>query len=138
MIFWAPSNSVYVWKCLRNFTSLLKKIIHSFFNFGRTEIIKDWTYDGYSYVSLEQDLTHGVKTPHFYHELVYQLIYFTLTDGSQKCIDAAVETLEYLKKKGLLTDEQTKTGFLRIYKEMDELTLDVPSVSIISFWPFFE
>ena len=81
-------------------------------------------------MSLEQDLTHGVKTPHFYHELVYQLIYFTLTDGSQKCIDAAVETLEYLKKKGLLTDEQTKTGFLRIYKEMDELTLDVPAVSI--------
>lgn len=95
------------------------------------EIIKDWTYDGYSYVSLEQDLTHSVKTPHFYHELVYQLIYFTLTDGSQKCIDAAIETLEYLKKKGLLTDEQTKTGFLRIYKEMDELTLDVPSAHLL-------
>ena len=36
-----------------------------------SKLVDDWMMDGYSYISLGDELKEFFKTPNFYHELIY-------------------------------------------------------------------
>lgn len=96
------------------------------------KIVDDWAQDGFSYISLAEDLRDGFKAPHFYHELVYLILLKAIAVGGRESMSHVVETLMYLvQNKALVTQNQVQMGFKRVYKEMDDLAVDVPAVSTL-------
>lgn len=92
-----------------------------------SKIVADWYYDGYSAKSLVQDLTSSIKTPHYYHELIYQILIKAMTEGKDHALTAAINTIKVLVyKNGIVSKSQVNSGFLRIFNEMDDLTIDIP------------
>merc|ERR1711884_612987 len=61
-----------------------------------SKLVDDWVMDGYSYISLADDLKECFKTPNFYHELVYQLLIKTVSKSTREVLQYCVQTLEYL------------------------------------------
>ena len=60
-----------------------------------SKLVDDWATDGYSYISLGDELNEYFKTPNFYHELVYLLLIKTVGKANQECLQYCVQTLEY-------------------------------------------
>ena len=95
------------------------------------KIVDDWKYDGYSSKSLIEDIQKGLNTPHYYHELVYKLISKAMYVGTPESVNACIETLEACVKKEIIESNQVKQGFLRIFEDFDELTIDIPRCAVM-------
>lgn len=100
-------------------------------SFELSKIVDDWKHDGFSARSLAQDLRSGVNAPHYYHELVYQLLIKALSIGSTEALEAVVQSLAYLVKSDILELNQVKTGFMRIFSDFDELKIDIPKATLL-------
>jgi len=94
-----------------------------------SKLVDDWMIDGYSYISLADELKECFKTPNFYHELVYLLLMKTVEKSTREVLQYCVQTLEYLViHRKLIHKNQMKIAFMRFYKQLDELAVDIPAV----------
>ncbi|XP_075698925.1 programmed cell death protein 4 [Rhinoderma darwinii] len=67
-----------------------------------------------------------LEVPHFHHELVYEAILMALEASGDTTYKMMLNLLESLWKSAVLTLDQMKRGYDRIYKEIPDINLDVP------------
>lgn len=67
-----------------------------------------------------------LEVPHFHHEFVYEAIVKAIEDSKGHTIDQICSLLKYLFDAGIITLDQLKNGFLRVFEEMPEIVIDVP------------
>jgi programmed cell death protein 4 len=68
-----------------------------------------------------------LEVPHFHHELVFEAVVMVLEDGSDRCSEKMVQLLKYLSDSNIITPDQMKNGFLRVFDNMADISLDVPN-----------
>jgi programmed cell death protein 4 len=57
---------------------------------------------------------------------VYEAIMMAIEDASDKTMDLIRDLLEEAAKTVVVTPQQLKAGFLRVYQEMPDISIDVP------------
>lgn len=68
-----------------------------------------------------------LEVPHFYHEFVYEAVLMAIEDSKQvQDIVSIAKLLKDMSDTNLLSVDQLKKGFLRIFDEMPEISIDVP------------
>lgn len=68
-----------------------------------------------------------LEVPHFHHELVYELIYLVLEDANHnRTMNLMLTLLKSFSHTSIITSTQIKEGFERVFKNMADISLDVP------------
>ncbi|KAM6429722.1 programmed cell death protein 4-like [Rhynochetos jubatus] len=67
-----------------------------------------------------------LEVPHFHHELVYEAVVMVLEGAGEGPVATMVTLLKVLWETGLVTLDQMNRGFQRVYKELGDISLDVP------------
>lgn len=70
-----------------------------------------------------------LDVPHFHHELVYDSLDFLLQKGNGHAIDLIVTLLDRLCQAVIVTYDQLKIGFTRIFDVLPDISLDVPNAN---------
>lgn len=68
-----------------------------------------------------------LDVPHFHHELVYEAVMTVLEDYNEHCLEMMSKLLQHMDKATIITSDQMKAGFRRIYDDMTEIVLDIPN-----------
>ncbi|KAB0802895.1 hypothetical protein PPYR_05081 [Photinus pyralis] len=74
---------------------------------------------------------HSLEVPHFHHELVYEAIVMALEANSAVKEEALCKLLKSFDAAVLLTQDQMERGFLRVYEDLPDISMDVPLAYII-------
>lgn len=69
---------------------------------------------------------NDLEVPHFHHEFVYEAIVKAIEDSKETTIDKICALLKYLFDSGVITIDQLKNGYLRVFEEMPDIVIDVP------------
>lgn len=72
-----------------------------------------------------------LEVPHFHHELVYEAIVMALEANSGGKEEAACRLLKAFDAEVLLTPDQIEKGFMRVYEDLYDISMDVPLAYII-------
>jgi len=76
-----------------------------------------------------------LEVPHFHHELVYEAIIMVIESMHEKTEEAMCKLLQSLFRSFVITIDQMREGFQRVYDEMAEIFLDVPAAyTILERW----
>lgn len=67
-----------------------------------------------------------LEVPHFHHELVYEAILMVLEASGDTTYKMMLNLLESLWKSAVITLDQMKRGYDRVYHEIPDINLDVP------------
>jgi len=67
-----------------------------------------------------------LEVPHFHHELVYEAVVMVIEDMGERALDLICVLLKSLTSSVIVTLDQLKNGFKRVYEEMPEICIDVP------------
>ncbi|XP_029466218.1 programmed cell death protein 4 isoform X1 [Rhinatrema bivittatum] len=67
-----------------------------------------------------------LEVPHFHHELVYEAIVMVLEATGDATFKMVIDLLKSLWKSAVITVDQMKRGYDRIYCEIPDINLDVP------------
>ncbi|KAB7506551.1 Programmed cell death protein 4 [Armadillidium nasatum] len=67
-----------------------------------------------------------LEVPHFHHELVYEAVNMVLERMNERTTKMICTLLTSLCNAIIITPNQMKEGFLRIYEDMPQICLDVP------------
>lgn len=67
-----------------------------------------------------------LDVPHFHHEIVYEAVMIAMEDGSERTSMKITDLLKYFSESSIITVDQMKTGFERVYNNMDDIVLDIP------------
>ncbi|XP_065528311.1 programmed cell death protein 4 isoform X2 [Lathamus discolor] len=67
-----------------------------------------------------------LEVPHFHHELVYEAIVMVLESTGEKTFKMILDLLKSLWKSSVITVDQMKRGYERVYCEIPDINLDVP------------
>ncbi|KAM5132603.1 programmed cell death protein 4 [Mantella aurantiaca] len=67
-----------------------------------------------------------LEVPHFHHELVYEAVLMVLESSGDNIYKTMLPLLECLWKSGVVTLDQMKRGYDRIYYEIPDINLDAP------------
>ncbi|KAG9470806.1 hypothetical protein GDO78_016693 [Eleutherodactylus coqui] len=67
-----------------------------------------------------------LEVPHFHHELVYEAILMVLEASGDTTYKMMLNLLESLWKSAVITLDQMKRGYDRIYHEIPDINLDAP------------
>jgi len=67
-----------------------------------------------------------LEVPHFYHEFVYEAVVMVIEDMGERAMDLICQLLKSLCSSVIITIDQLKNGFNRVYLEMPEICIDVP------------
>jgi programmed cell death protein 4 len=67
-----------------------------------------------------------LEVPHFHHELVYEAVMMAIEDTSDRTMDLICSLLKSMATSVIVTPDQLKAGFLRVYEEMPDISIDVP------------
>ena len=68
-----------------------------------------------------------LEVPHFHHELVYEAVVLVLEDGGDRCVDVMSSLLQHMAQTTIITSDQFKQGFMRVFDDMTDIVLDVPN-----------
>uniref|UniRef100_A0A8C5WL22 Programmed cell death protein 4 n=1 Tax=Leptobrachium leishanense TaxID=445787 RepID=A0A8C5WL22_9ANUR len=77
-------------------------------------------------VSEAERCLQELEVPHFHHELVYEAVLMVLEATGGTTYKLMLSLLEALWKSGVITLDQMKRGYDRIYSEIPDINLDVP------------
>ncbi|NP_001080530.1 programmed cell death 4 L homeolog [Xenopus laevis] len=88
-------------------------------------LLKEYVLSG-DVVEAERCLQE-LEVPHFHHELVYEAILIVLEATGNSAYTMMLSLLEALWKSGVITLDQMKRGYDRIYQEIPDINLDVPN-----------
>jgi programmed cell death protein 4 len=72
-----------------------------------------------------------LNVPHFHHEFVFEALDFTLQKGNDHAIDLITNLLKGLCQTFIVTYDQLKMGFTRLFDILPDISLDVPNASAI-------
>jgi len=72
-----------------------------------------------------------LEVPHFHHELVYEAVVMVLESMHEKTDEAMCKLLQLLFRSFVVTIEQMRAGFQRVYDQMVEISIDVPQAYIV-------
>ncbi|XP_017465428.1 PREDICTED: programmed cell death protein 4-like [Rhagoletis zephyria] len=72
------------------------------------------------------DCLKDLEVPHFHHEFVYEAIVKAIEESKPNIIEQICSLLKYLYDSGIITTDQLKNGFLRVFEEMPDIVIDVP------------
>jgi len=67
-----------------------------------------------------------LDVPHFHHEIVYEAVVIAIESGSPKVTSSMVGLLKHLHGDSLISEEQMRGGFERVFQSMDDIVLDTP------------
>jgi len=67
-----------------------------------------------------------LEVPHFHHELVYEAILMAIEDMGEKTQQAISKLLQSLSSSAIVSVDQLRNGFTRIFRELDDIVLDTP------------
>lgn len=68
-----------------------------------------------------------LEVPHFHHELVYEAVVMVIESMHEKTDEAMCKLLQALFRSFVITIDQMKKGFERVYDFMPEIAIDVPA-----------
>ncbi|KAG8558557.1 hypothetical protein GDO81_017045 [Engystomops pustulosus] len=77
-------------------------------------------------VSEAERCLQELEVPHFHHELVYEAILMVLEASGDTTYKMMLNLLECLWKSAVITLDQMKRGYDRIFQEIPDINLDVP------------
>ncbi|KAJ8262231.1 hypothetical protein GJAV_G00164090 [Gymnothorax javanicus] len=77
-------------------------------------------------VSEAEHCLRDLEVPHFHHELVYEVVIMVLESKGDTAVRMMTKLLKAFWEMGLITLDQMNRGFQRVYKELPEISLDVP------------
>jgi len=72
-----------------------------------------------------------LEVPHFNHELVYEAVIMVIESMHEKTEEAMCKLLQSLFRSFVITIDQMRAGFFRVYEEMAEISLDVPAAYLV-------
>lgn len=76
-----------------------------------------------------------LEVPHFHHELVYEASVMVLESTHVKTEEAMCKLLSSLFRSFVITIDQMRAGFHRLYEDMEEYSLDVPNAyTVLGRW----
>jgi programmed cell death protein 4 len=67
-----------------------------------------------------------LEVPHFHHEFVYEAVVMVIENMGERAMDLICALLKSLCSSVIVTLDQLKNGFNRVYLEMPEICIDVP------------
>ncbi|KAM9380014.1 programmed cell death protein 4 [Phaethornis superciliosus] len=67
-----------------------------------------------------------LEVPHFHHELVYEAVVMVLESTGEKTFKMILDLLKSLWSSSVITMDQMKRGYERVYSEIPDINLDVP------------
>ncbi|XP_045581755.1 programmed cell death protein 4 [Procambarus clarkii] len=67
-----------------------------------------------------------LEVPHFHHELVYEAVVMTLEKMDDRTLRLMCDLLGSLHSAIIITPNQMKAGFFRVYEDMPQICVDVP------------
>ncbi|XP_053305990.1 programmed cell death protein 4 [Spea bombifrons] len=77
-------------------------------------------------VSEAERCLQELEVPHFHHELVYEAVLMVLESTGDATYKMMLSLLEALWKSAVITLDQMRRGFDRIYQEIPDINLDAP------------
>eukprot|EP00128_Syssomonas_multiformis_P004224 Colp12_sorted_trinity150504_noHs@12401 len=76
-----------------------------------------------------------LEVPHFHHEIVYEAIALALDDmcvnHSEKNATRLARLLAHFYNSGIITVDQMRTGFRRMFQNIGDVALDVPNAHVL-------
>jgi len=76
-----------------------------------------------------------LEVPHFHHELVYEAVVMVIESMHEKTDEAMCKLLQALFRSFVVTIEQMRAGFQRVYDQMVDISIDVPQAySVLERW----
>ncbi|KAM6940774.1 programmed cell death protein 4b [Xenentodon cancila] len=67
-----------------------------------------------------------LEVPHFHHEFVYEAIVMVLESKGEKTSEMVLHLLKLLSDSSIITVDQMKRGYERVYRDIAEINIDVP------------
>ncbi|XP_047220885.1 programmed cell death protein 4b [Girardinichthys multiradiatus] len=67
-----------------------------------------------------------LEVPHFHHEFVYEAIVMVLESRGEKTFKMVLQLLKSLSLSSIITVDQMRRGYERVYMDIDEINIDVP------------
>uniref|UniRef100_A0A4D5R9K7 Programmed cell death protein 4 n=1 Tax=Scolopendra viridis TaxID=118503 RepID=A0A4D5R9K7_SCOVI len=67
-----------------------------------------------------------LEVPHFHHELVYEAVVIVLEDMGERAADLICKLLKSMFASIIITPDQMKRGFERVFDAMPDICIDVP------------
>ncbi|XP_039403669.1 programmed cell death protein 4 isoform X2 [Mauremys reevesii] len=77
-------------------------------------------------VSEAERCLQELEVPHFHHELVYEAIVMVLESTGETTFKMMLDLLKSLWMSTVITLDQMKRGYERVYREIPDINLDVP------------
>ncbi|CAM2117822.1 programmed cell death protein 4 isoform X1 [Lepidochelys kempii] len=77
-------------------------------------------------VSEAERCLQELEVPHFHHELVYEAIVMVLESTGETTFKMMLDLLKSLWTSTVITLDQMKRGYERVYREIPDINLDVP------------
>ena len=76
-----------------------------------------------------------LEVPHFHHELVYEAVVMVTKSMHEKTDQAMCKLLQALFRSFVITIQQMRAGFQRVYDQMVDISIDVPQAySVLERW----
>merc|ERR1712121_18673 len=72
-----------------------------------------------------------LEVPHFHHELVYEGVVMVIESMHEKTEEAMCKLLQSLFRSFVITIEQMRAGFQRVYDQMVDISIDVPQAYLV-------
>merc|ERR1719210_1298709 len=72
-----------------------------------------------------------LEVPHFHHELVYEAVVMVIESMHEKTEEAMCKLLQALFRSFVITIEQMRAGFQRVYDQMVDIVIDVPQAYLV-------
>ncbi|KAM4595301.1 programmed cell death protein 4b isoform 1-T2 [Fundulus diaphanus] len=67
-----------------------------------------------------------LEVPHFHHEFVYEAIVMVLESRGEKTFKMVLQLLKSLSLSSIITVDQMRRGYERVYMDIEEINIDVP------------
>lgn len=87
-------------------------------------LLKEYLYSGD--VNEATRCLQELEVPHFHHELVYEAIVMVIEDMGDRAADLMCKLLKSLYASNIITPDQMKRGFSRVFDAMPDICIDVP------------
>lgn len=72
-----------------------------------------------------------LEVPHFHHEFVYEAIVMVLESKGEKTLKMILQLLKSLSVSSVITVDQIRRGYERVYMDIAEINIDVPRAYFI-------
>ncbi|XP_053711851.1 programmed cell death protein 4-like [Synchiropus splendidus] len=72
-----------------------------------------------------------LEVPHFHHEFVYEAIIMVLESKGEKTSKMILQLLKSLSESSIITVDQMRRGYERVYLDIAEINIDVPRAYFI-------